>query len=178
MSQKIHVPVNGILRFYYNNMENLENNYLCVAENDTTGIEVYLSKESGAPCFTVELDGESIGEISSSIGIIENSYEQILETFVKPEPDSKVKDTELSESDMERLEEIDEAFKLFLEVLFEMDPADLDFKEDDADELLSFIEEKLSDSFGILIRHPMVLDGKVVEYPFDTDFEDCLEDLK
>lgn len=168
VSVKIIVPEYKIRPYFVENIAKLRAAQHQIAENTETGVEVYLTEKNGSPCFSVDIDGATLGEIVTSVTLMEEYYEEILSKFVINSPVKAA--PKLTEEEESRVEEIHDAWMLFLHILFEADPNDFGFTEEDSEELLSNLELSLNDEHGILIRHPTIFNGKVVQFPAEPDF--------
>lgn len=156
------VPVGEIRKFYNENRSNLVEEYCLVAEEQETSVEIYITDEGGFPYFVVEVDGANEYEAkASSETEIEKVYSQLLNLYVCETDDDEILDTD----DIDRLGEIHCATIEYLSVLLECELEEC-FDDVCIEEIASAFEEYLYDAYGFSIRHPIVDDGRVVQYPY------------
>lgn len=159
------VSVDEIWKFYEENRSHLREEYRLVAEDEESGVELYITEENGAPYFTVEID--SVVEYAlaaSSDDEIESIYRKLLTLYIC-EDDGEV---HLSSEDAERVDEIQSATIEYLSVLLEANPFDY-FDEGCIDEITSAFEEYLHDAYGYAVRHPFVDGDEVIQSPYSEE---------
>lgn len=136
------------------------------AESADGSLAIYITMENGFPDFVVErnevFEREKI-VTSNSKADTEVVYGELLAAYDGEFADGGVS---LSDEDEDRLDELTTAALDFLLAVVEDQDALNDI---DVDLFLSNMEEYLFETEGIPVRHPMVEDGKVIQYPFCAD---------
>lgn len=160
------VPVYDIWDFFIEHFDELGKKFLLVASFPEDGLNIYITEENGLPYFSVDLDGKTEHEVSTtSRAGAENTYRNLLNLFLE-ESDPEEVDEVLSNEQLDRVEEILCAVEDLLTVLLECHPDEVGIEDGDLDDIASSIEELLFDEYKCSIRHPTEVDGEVVEYPF------------
>lgn len=176
----VSVPVDRLWDYFKEHQPELKNNLHLVAQqfDDLTDeeIDIYLTDEGGYPYFSVEVDGNCEYEAESiSKTNAEETYAKVLSLYILEdfEPEGE---EDFAPEDDDRIAEIYCATEDLLWVFLEEDPEKMGITECDIDDITFAIEEMLFDEFGISVRHPENIDGKIVQYPFDgQDFENIQE---
>lgn len=167
-----NIKIGELWDYFWVHRDALEKEYHMIASNPDTGVEVYLAKEKGFPCFSVEIDGEEVytAETISSMDA-EITYEQILTLYVYQDDGDDPEEDDV-ESDEDRITEITCAMEDLLQVLLDADPYKVGMDPQEVDELISIVEQHLHDDYGYSVRHPTEVDGVTVQYPFGDPNED------
>lgn len=169
-----NVPAGKIWSYFRENSKDLEDKLHLVASDEEQGVEIYITNEKGFARFSVDVDGEEVyGADTVSSTDAENTYLELLYTYIHPNEDERI----MEEENDARLCEITRAVEAMLEILIEDDPYFVGMAPQEVDELTSVIEEFLWDHCEISVRHPTYIDGDVVQYPFSDPDEDDADDL-
>lgn len=193
MSAKIHVKPEDVWKFYNRNAEQLADQMVSIAENEDTGINVYLTEDSDSPQLVVTDNNDKVihEEYLVSHPDAERSTKKIYEKYVvpidtTPASDDEDDDEEITRSDMEdaiyeREDEILMAFEDFLEVLMEESRDVLydGYHDKQFDDLLNKVVRLIATESPVRVRRPMFLIDEVTglevyaEYPYEEyDFDD------
>lgn len=171
----MNITVDELWDYFCDNRRDLKENCHMIASDEEEGIEIYVTEERGFPCFSVEVDGEEVyyAETCSYIDA-ERTYRNILSTYICPEEDfNNIDDSD----DDERIREITGAVEDLVVVLIGEDPSSAGISGQEIDEIASIVEQYLSDQCGFSVRHPTLVGGEVVQYPFG-DPDEGYENVK
>ena len=153
----VMVSVSEIREFYIKNQLALRDEYRLVADEEDTGVALYITEEDGLPYFLVEVDGDNEYEArASSETEIEKVYSQLLNFYICETDDDEV----LSTEDFDRLEEIYDATIEYLSVLLEREPDEY-FDDNCLEEIALAFEGYLYDAYRLSVRHPNPYRGEV-----------------
>lgn len=190
MSAKIHVKPEEVWNFYQRNAEQLAEQMVSIAENEDTGMNVYLTEDSDTPQLVVTDNNDKVvhEEYLVSQRDAEHSAKKIYEKYVVPVDASSDEDDdeEITRSDMEdaiyeREDEILMAFEDFLEVLMEESRDILydGYHDKQFDDLLNKVVRLIATESPVRVRRPMFLTDEATglevyaEYPYEEyDFDD------
>jgi hypothetical protein len=192
MSAKIHVKPEDVWKFYNRNAEQLAEEMVSIAENEDTGMNVYLTEDSDTPQLVVTDNNDKVvhEEYLVSSRDAEHSAKKIYEKYIVPIDTTTVSDDEddeeITRSDMEdaiyeREDEILMAFEDFLEVLMEENRDTIydGYHDKQFDDLLNKVVRTIAVDSGVRVRRPMFLIDErtglevYTEYPYEEyDFDD------
>ena len=191
MSTTIHVKPEEVWSFYQKNAEQLAEQMVSIAENEDTGMNVYLTEDSDSPQLVVTDNNDKVvhEEYLVSQRDAEHSAKKIYEKYVVPIDaggDEEDNDEEITRSDMEdaiyeREDEILMAFEDFLEVLMEENRDTIydGYHDKQFDDLLNKVVRTIAVDSGVRVRRPMFLIDErtglevYTEYPYEEyDFDD------
>lgn len=163
----------SLLEFYQENLAELAEKYLLIAEDTESGIQIYMTEEKGLPYFMVEVDGkQEYEDTPTELHNAPKVYSSILNLYIDQERHG---DEFFSDEDMERIDEIAGAVEDLLCVLFETSAKDVGMSEVEFDEIADVVEQYLYENYGISVRHPTIMtsdDGEsdvVVQYPYGQE---------
>lgn len=188
MANKV-VPVEDIWSFFREYNNKMKDNFLQIAEDTESSTEVYMTEEYSLPYFIVEVDGVREYEARSyGKNSAEEIYREILtfysisdeiktvpiEVGSESENDSeKQSDSEFTDDDYARIDEIEDAARAFVEVLLDFPIEDGGISIEDLKGIVFEAERIIAEEFGYSVCHPTMLEDaqtgekKVVQYPFD-----------
>lgn len=171
----IHISPEELWAFFAENRHSLSENYMLVAEDEDTSIEIYLTEEEYLPFFRVEVDGQcEYEEGSASKFDAEEVYKNIINLFLCPEA-AEDGDGVLSCDDIMRLNEVQEAAYEFMAVLTGESSAESLISEDEIDDIIGALLEYLAEQYNIQVRYPTIIDDDdsglpvVVQYPYSME---------
>lgn len=192
MAYKIHLEPANVWEYFRRHKERLEEEMVEIAENDDTGVAIYLTEDDDLPQYVVfKNDKEQYREMcvngSDAEQTLKKIFMQYLVPLVIPVDDDDVPvDENAMRSDFE--DQIDEredvildAFQDFIEVLTEDKIGALDFGKDgeELDKIINHIVQYLAVDCGFRIRRPMILYDEDLkkevcsEYPYEEyDFSE------
>lgn len=179
-----------LMEFFIDNRQRFNNEALCIAEDDLTGMEVWITEKGGYPYFSVCCDGYELHcvECVSGADAI-SAYRDILEDFINDEDEpveektstsTELEDDEDSLLDDEQYCRNDQIYCSvmdMLDVMLDNCTEELGIEPGDIEQIAFTVEKKLHDDYGIAVQHPVVLvdkDGNeyVEEYPWDPDWQE------
>lgn len=188
-----------LLEFFNKNRTQFNTEAICVASDELTGIDVWLTERCGYPYFAVMCDGENLYEVNStSSPDAVDTYRAILRTYItndnediplvsakaiKDEPveDPDVPDIDndsiMSDEDYVRSDQIACAVYDMVDLMVDGCIEDLGISGEDIDDIAIFVEKFIYDNYGIAIEHSMVLTDEngqqyVEKYPWDPNWMD------
>lgn len=171
----VHVQPEGLWDFFKENRQSLLDNYMLIAEEQESLIEVYLTEERGFPYLRVEVDGQCEYERDTVSKLdAEEEYKEILSIFFGFE-DAEDGDGVFSYDDIMRLNEVHEAAYEFMAVLTGEPSAESMISEDDIDDIVGALVEYLAEQHGIQVRYPTIIEDDesglpvVVQYPYGME---------
>lgn len=171
----IHVPPEKLWDFFAENRQKLSDNYMLIAEEPESLVEVYLTEERGFPYLRVEIDSQCEYERDSVSRLdAEEEYKEILSVFFCSD-DSEDGDGVLSCDDIMRLNEVQEAAYEFMAVLTDEPSEESLISEDDIDDIVRALMEYLAEQHGIKVRYPTIIEDDesglpvVVQYPYGME---------
>lgn len=160
----ILVSPEDIWGFFWEHKEELSSKYLAVAEDEDAGIVIYMTEEGGLPYFQVEVDGSSEYEVETTSGDdAEESYKNIIKLYIDQS------DEGFDDDDLDRLDDIHNAVEDMLNVMLEGNIEEFDIDENALEEIASIVEQYLADMYGVYVRHPIEVEDKIIQYPFDPE---------
>lgn len=171
----VHVQPERLWDFFKENRQSLLDNYMLIAEEQESLIEVYLTEERGFPYLRVEVDGQCEYERDTVSKLdAEEEYKEILSIFFGFE-DAEDGDGVFSYDDIMRLNEVQEAAYEFMAVLTGELSAESMISEDDIDDIVGALVEYLAEQHGIQVRYPTIIEDDesglpvVVQYPYGME---------
>lgn len=161
---KVYIPCQEIWSYFMQHQVAFVRDDMHLAAESADGtVAMYITEENGFPDFIVERNGSFELEkivTSSRKADVEDVYQALLDAYSGEPADGAAS---LSEEDLDRLDELSEAALEFLSVVVEDDDC---FGAIDVELFLSNMEEYLFETEGVSVRHPIVEDGKVIQFPF------------
>lgn len=183
----IHVVHDDLIKFWVDNADKLIDNYLLLAEDTDQNTQLYMSDDEKSTALTVWVNGAV--KVTRNIQVLDNktggvadqlleAYDQLLAEFIdKDEEEEEYTDLShiipyydfLDIEDRVRLSNLRDAALEFLDVLIEGDAEKSGIDDVFIDEMISAVEEHLSE-LGLFCWHPTPLEnGVVIEFPFDDE---------
>ena len=180
-----------LMGFFTDNRERFNKEALCIAEDEVTGIEVWITEKGGYPYFSITCDGYELHSVECVSGADSiETYREILDKFIDDEEDEVIVEKEdklIIEDDEEdsllddeqycRNDQIYCSVMDMLDVMLDNCTEELGIEPGDIEQIAFTVEKKLHDDYGIAVQHPVVLvdkDGNeyVEEYPWDPDWQE------
>lgn len=170
---KENITVDELWEYFLEHKKALANEYQLIASDEDEGVEIYIAEDRGFPCFSVEVDGKEVYNVKTySYLDAEKTYDDLLSTYIYPDDDEE----DYVSDDEERVNEIIGSVEDMLTVMLDQDPAKAGISSQHIEEIASIVEEYLYENFGFSIRHPIEVDGVMVQYPFGDPDEEA-EDI-
>lgn len=164
---EILVHPEDLLSFYTANEASMESYCFPLAFSREDETIIYLTssdEEVGRPfCFSVELDLRLELETCVTPEMAEDTYRELLAMYGERERET----TGYSDNELLRLDDIRCAAEDFLQVLIRDNEIMNELTDNDIDDIVSYVEEKLYADYDISVYHPTEVDGEIILYPFD-----------
>lgn len=171
----VHVQPEELWDFFNKNKQSLSDNYMLIAEEQESLVEVYLTEEKGLPYLRVEVDGRSEYERDSVSRLdAEEEYKKILSVLFCPDV-AEDGDGVFSLDDIMRLNEVWGAAYKFMAVLTGEPSTESMISKDDIDDIVCDLVEYLAAQHGIQVRYPTIVEDDdsglpmVVQYPYSME---------
>lgn len=170
---RINIPPSELWDYFYDNLLDLEDHEILIAENVITGVEIYLTEFGGRPLIGVFVDNreeteESCVSEADAMMTLEAIYNEYLGDELLDEREDEDLRREIEDRDLE----LSSTFDDFLLAVYEDKYYAVD--EETAAEMLDDVLQYLSERYGMPIYRPMYVeydDGTVEfeEYPYLLD---------
>lgn len=150
---EVIVKPEDVWAYFQMHKKELAEVYNVIAE-DGDGTIVYITEESGYPYFLVEVNGITEYEDAGiSADDAQKTYEHILELYVAEDDE----ESELSDEDEDRINQLQDITYDFLGVFLETDPEEYGIDFEEIDSFIDDFEEFFYDRYGIPIRRPRIV---------------------